>query len=215
MSWRILLNQLQCSEPRSLDVDDPLVDRLPLWQRANSYTCPRGKEPGRAYLLIQRAKLGTVDPDSLTHTITFESDLETVTLQKFVIVRALSMYGLAADPDSPMLVELRDRREIVRRETIDKGYNVTHPLPTNGESNGRYYADTLDTGSAWTWQGIVQNIWTELQDPGPAPSLPYTPTSKPESLRFYGVSAWEALHVVLEQIGCTTAGEMAIPKAVP
>jgi len=53
---------------------------------------------------------------------------------------------------------------------------------------------------------MVANMWAALPAgvAGAAPSLPYTPGGTPDGWQFIGVNAWDALHTVLEKIGCTT-----------
>lgn len=210
LDWIWYLDGKQCSHPASLLERfgrRPGTDELPLWERANSVECPIGPDPGSAWLLVERTRFNSLSKSGF-HTIKIVNPTESVTLQGYVFIRALSMFGLPGDANSPMLVELQDRRAVVAKSAINKGYNVRIPAPPNPATvANRYYPESLDGQSPWTWKRLVADIWGMLADAGLAPTIPATPviTENPDCLRFYGGNAWYALHAALSVVGLTTA----------
>jgi len=210
-NWYITLGGQHCSSlqplARSL-ASYPFADELPLWKRAHSFEFSRGTEPGVGYTVLKRGFLDGLDRNAY-HEFTWRNQFETVTIKRVVIVRALSMFGLPDDDKSPMLVEVRDCREIMRRSVVARQYNVVIPAPPASNTENRYYPESLSGFSTvWTWQGIVGDLWEKLTDGSAAAvnlTLPASSYGVPENLRFLGVNAWEAVHQVLKRIGCTTA----------
>lgn len=102
-----------------------------------------------------------------------------------------------------------------------KSYNIRtparNPAATSagtgqqyGISTREYYLSSMESpgGSpnAWTWETMIKDIWDYLPSP-PFPAsglLDFTsadfPTVNPENFKFKGISAWEALHEVLDSI---------------
>lgn len=207
-NWYSTLSDQKCLDPGALaaglaQIDHPFRDDLPLWRRANSYTCPLGKTPGVAYVLLQRSHLEQLEPNDY-HTLIFRDDRGELEIPNLLIVWSKSMFGRAGDASSPMLVKLEDKRCVLARSTVNKTYNDRKSRVAHATDATNYYTASLNAGSLWTWQGVITNLWTFLTEGGTAPTLPYTPDDRPENLRFLGGSAWEAVHVVLDQIGCTT-----------
>lgn len=182
------------------------------WGRANSYQCPRGPEPGTAWLLMLRSDLDDLDKNEY-HALTWTDGHhdEEISIGDLVIVRGVGInLALPGDPNAAYLVELQDKRRILKRSHIAKQYNVPIPVPPNcGEDTYPevlYYPDSLDSGERWTWQSMLQDIWDNLPEiAGDAPSMPWAPDTYPENFRFVGMSAWDALHIALNALSCTTA----------
>ncbi len=178
-----------------------------VWQRANSYCCPRGPDPGTAWLLVSRATIDALDKNGM-HTLEWISKLGRMTVENLIFVRALCMnLALAGDTKAAYLLELADVRHLARMSVLNASYNVRQPVPPATSGDDLYYDETLSGGTTtWTWATLLANIWAELpSNVGAAPSLPSTPNGTPENMSFEGVSAWDALHYVLDQVGCTTA----------
>ena len=182
--------------------------RIPLdfWQRANSYWCPLGAEPGVAWVLLQRNDLDDLAKNSF-HSLVFRHDDSRVTIGNLSIVKSTTMsLSLTDDPAAAMLVKLEDKRRQMAMSNIDKQYNVRIPAPSTTSGSGLYYTASLNGGSPWTWQEMVDDIWgtfpTSIR--GTAPTLPYTPSAPPEEWRFIGEWSWPRLHDSLASIGCTT-----------
>mgnify|MGYP007100061961 CR=1 FL=1 len=203
-----------CLDPGTLveHVDD---QQLPLdfWQRCNSYECPRGPEPGKAHFLLLRKDLDAINKNTFVEAI-FRSDQATVTIPKLLFSKATCMSaGISpTDQDAAYWAEFVDSRHVLDMSTIGSGtagegqYNVRCQAVEGATSTDLYYSESLNGGSLWTWQTMLDNLWGKLPSTpaGSAPVLPYTPDGSPEGFRFIGVSAWQAIHEVLEKISCTT-----------
>lgn len=169
---------------------------------ANSYRCPRGQDPGRAYVLLLGSDLTELDRNA-TLSLEFTAG-ETCTFPGLYFVRATRVSGGHHDDTNGLyMVELADVRHLLAMTACEKFINVRCPAPPAASGTSMYYADSLNAGSLYTWQTAITALWPSLA--GAAPTLPYTPTGNPENFRFVGVSAWAAVHEVLEKIGCTTA----------
>ena len=180
------------------------------WGKANSYTNPLGKEPGNLWLLMRRKDVYEMTATgTYSLTIVDTPNNQTVTAPGFSIVKAYSVVLAEAETDDAVyLVQAQDARGDMAYSSINKQYNIRHPAPNAFSGATLYYPESLNSGSIWTWETMFGDIWTNLPDSaGSAPTLPYTPHGTPEGFRFIGVSAWDALHVVLEKIGCTTKYE--------
>jgi len=174
---------------------------------ANSYWCPLGPAPGRAWVLMLRRDLDAVlaKPSSY-HELVLETrgDAPTVRLAfpKLLVEKSRRLLpGKSADPDALYLVELADKRILVDRfsDTGGLAFNV------------RSYAQAqsyLSESAGHTWASAVAVVWNTMSNVlGAFPGLPagYAPDGQPENVRFTGVNAWHALNHLLAQIGCTVA----------
>lgn len=183
------------------------------WYRANSYECPRGPDPGRAWFLITRKDLDAIDKNLFVPAI-FRSNQGNVTIAKLLFFKATCMSaGISpTDQAAAYLAEFVDPRHVLAMSTIGSGtagagqYNCRLGAVEGATSTDLYFSESLNSGSLWTWAGLIADLWAKLPSgpAGSAPTLPYTPDGSPEGFRFVGVSAWQALHEVLEKISCTT-----------
>lgn len=169
--------------------------------RANSYWCPVGPLPGRAWVLLSRKDVDAVK-DQATHTLKF-GDTSFGPLY-WVKATRLFMGGEGATA-AAYLVELADRRFTFERSSIAAQYNVRHHAPPATSGVNRYMETSLDSSALWTWQTMLADMWSNLPGGGTAPTLPYTPHGNPENWHFLGVNAWQAIHEVLHKLLCTTA----------
>ena len=178
------------------------------WGKANSITCPVGSEPGSAWVLVPAATMDSLDADSL-HDLTWVDGDTSTTWQNYVIVRAWRV-GIDGAGRQPYVVELQDKRRLLKMSALDASYNVRMPAPKArdpAKPESEYYTDTLNSGALWTWQGVLNDMWSKLPAAiaGAAPSLPYSPSGRPEELRYFGYSAWSAITELLAAIGCAIA----------
>ncbi len=172
-------------------------------RKANSYFCPAGPLPGRAYVLLLQSDVDAIKANA-TFALKFRQTEDAgaateVEFSPLYWVRATRMLkGGPDDPNSVFLVELADRRILAAK------FSATD----NQHFNVRSYANDADylTGtSGATWQTLVDDLWAELPDGfGAAPALPYAPHGVPEDFRFIGANAWQAVHLVLAKVGCTS-----------
>lgn len=170
--------------------------------RANSIICPRGMEPGSAWVLMLQSDLDTLEKNSL-HDLTIKYGDATTTFKNYIFVRSLAQTkGLPSDRKKAALVEFRDIRHVLKMSFSGAQYNVRQPAPTASIGAGLYYAQTLSGGTTiWTWATMLADIWGDLPTgKGTAPTLPYTPDGTPEDWRLE--NAWEGLGVLLGKLSC-------------
>ena len=201
--------------PRELfDAAQRLGTPTDFWGRANSFSCPRGKQAGICWLLMRRELLDELTSESagpyeLKWTTLHDNSGDQITIESLYLVNSTVTHGaLANDKDAAVLLELADRRHQFKLSSIDSQYNVRMPAPSGNPlaAADDFYTDSLNGGAVWTWQTLLTDIWGNLPSTpaGTAPTLPYTPDGTPENWRFIGENAWEALHQVLDKIECTT-----------
>jgi hypothetical protein len=190
------------------------VAPIDFWKRANSYTCPTGKESGSCWLVLPRSTFDAMASND-AHRLVVESELHTFA------VPSLYMYRTAAtaqdgDGKAAYLVELRDKRQILKMASINKQYNVKMPAPCPLDDEAEeklYYFESLDGADdaenpvVWEWQTCLDNIWSNLPSSlrGTTPELSWQPPGRPENLRFIGVSAWDAYFEALAIINASLA----------
>lgn len=171
---------------------------------ANRYRCPRGMEPGRASVLMLKRDLDKLALNAAQTLVVTSGNVCTFPGLYFVSARRVSR-GHQADPLGCQLVELADvRHQLATMTACEKFINVRCPAPPATSGASLYYADSLASGTTiYTWQTALAALWPSIA--GAVPTIPYSPSGTPENFRFVGVSAWQAVHEVLEKIGCTTA----------
>lgn len=162
--------------------------------KANSYVCPRGKESGRAWVLLDRESLNAII-DRPSHELTFQTNQEggaggsfagTTTFGPLFIINSWKLDLTEEDDGKAVhLVELGDVRYLAER-----------------------YSALFDVEPQSSWQSLVTQLWALLpSDMGSAPTLPYTPIGTPKEFDciFANKSAWESLHIILDKWSMTTA----------
>jgi hypothetical protein len=148
----------RCLDPGALYSDSTAAPQ-DFWGKANSITCPTGQTAGAAYFVVTRAVNDSLAMNSL-HTIDWLHENGTTTWQQYVISR-IWMVGIDGDGLSAALVEMRDKRHLMRG-AANWQYNVRrHSVGTYSSGNpaGQYYTDSLNAGSLWTWQAILNDMW--------------------------------------------------------
>lgn len=182
---------------------------LDFWQRANSYSCPLGSEPGSAWLLMSRMAVDYLDVNAW-HELKWQSEYDTLVIPKLVMTRATCM-NKDGDSKGCYLVEFRDKRHVLQMTAVARQYNLRLPDYEITEDQ-TYYEETLDDDGGgglipWTWQRVLEDLWEELPADlaGEAPDLPYEPEGAPEELQYFGAewSAWSAIGDLLAACGCT------------
>lgn len=164
--------------------------------RAGVYATGPGAAPGRGTVLLRAADLSALDLTADLELVFVGSAAgRTVSLSPITVLsRECVTPGGPDDPDAVFAVDVADRRHLMRMVPFDRAFNVQK---ANGSG---YYTGTLDSGSAWTWQGVVTNLATAL---GITITLPFTPHGTPENLVYWGhSSALECLCDVLDRLAC-------------
>lgn len=179
--------------------------------KANSFTNTIGDGPGRGYVLMSRDSLNSLSTSSPLNLVFGQggSD-ESIELQGIYIRTATRITpGASQSAAAIYLVELVDTRYYLLRKSINKRYNCRYLRDT---SDG-YVDATLNSGDPWTWEEVITDLWDEnttslIGSIGTLPDLSDL-ESKPENLRYEGVSAWEALNDACRRCGCTVVYDNA------
>lgn len=185
-------------------------------KRFNTYRTVRGRQPGIAYLLLERSTLDQLDRRSTRHTLRLSySQSKTVLIRNLTFIRATQLIGInVSDPDSVYAVEFADIRWWGRYFPINSVYNI-RAFDTNigkYDLTKVYYKYSTNNETAWTYKTMLEDIWKKLPTDmfGPAPTLPLINNQpvlpddrKPENYSFLQTTAWDAYNQVLEDNGLT------------
>lgn len=180
-----------------------------LWLgKGNRFILPKGKNPGIGWLLMLQKEFSEVDLDETNHVLRFEQggpDPQKLELKDLTIVKADAIYAPGIIVDGALyLVEITDKRHLFLMSAINKDYNVLSPDGSN------FFDDSLNGGSEFTWQEVLDDLWNFLptvrKPLAKGPQLLVDPlndfqlTTDPQNLRFRGISAWEAINIVLDRL---------------
>lgn len=198
--------------------DKPCFDPLTLAEECQRLGVPLGEwygranrfinhrdEPGEGDLLLSRKQLDDIKQDE-SHELIFADKVSgtKVTLKRIHIVAAVcATPGKPKDENSLYHVRVADIRRIWRLYPFDSGINC--PI-TPGDT--KYSDDTSNGGAAWTWAKAWERLWAALPTgnaegapKGERPSLPVAPNGNPYDLRYWGMSAWDAIDDFLRRLG--------------
>lgn len=202
----LTIDGLPCIDPGPLHDDNKAIGApLEFWGRANSFTCEIGREPGVAWILVPRSTHATVaNAQGLNalHTIAWNDGVATTSFAKLVLCNATCV-AMDGDFLGAYLLELRDVRQVLKKSGgITFIYNFSESMPEGTYTAlRRYETATLNAGVAWTWQTMFTSLWAGLPAvAGTAPTLPFTLPHAPETWRFRGETAWEAVNMVLDAL---------------
>lgn len=185
-------------------------DSPPELALANSLYIASGRWPARGWILLKRG-----DYNQITNLFRTDFQLQIndfsnpqLTFQNLAIVQARCVTkGVSADPNAIYLVELTDHQGVLANPwgqwPTSSQYNVVAPAYP-----GQFYQQTLNAGAVWTWNSLVQDLWTQMPLLGPYPGLPVTPTGTPENYVFPGEGCWDALNHVLDHLGLTISTDL-------
>lgn len=157
------------------------------FRKANSYWCPLGPMPGRAWVLITRA-----DFDAIRNTATHTLALGPLSIAPLYLVTARRISpGEPNDASAAYLVELVDLR-ILGVKFSDTGLlRVTPPT---------------------TWQLLLDALWATLPTVfGAAPTLPTAVPMEaaylgtPPRCAFVGQNSWRIISEILASFSCAAA----------
>lgn len=177
-----------------------------------SYVCPIGKQPGRGWVFLSRKQTVALDKNS-SHDLKFFYGNVTTTFKSLYVVQARAVYfgpsranANTAHDDVAYLVELSDCRRLFWMTSLVKAFNVRRPAPHQSPTAvltpEKCYVESLNGTSLWTWETLCTHLWSLLPSAaGAFPGLPQAVAIHPEGFRFFGVSVWDALHVVLDKLG--------------
>jgi hypothetical protein len=195
----VLFAEKPCIAPLSLAAACQDAELPAFWhKRANSFDLGAGEEPGFGWILLTR---GDIDAISLTADNTlkfFDNAGNSLTFLKITLIEAkcLTPADLGAE-NQAYLCKVVDRRFHLAKIPVNAAYNVRSAV----DASGAYLTETLNSGTAWTWAEIVEDLW-DMLGAGTVPTLPFTPDATPENLCYWGGWAWAAVNDVLTRIGC-------------
>jgi hypothetical protein len=191
------------------------------WGVANRVIVPIGMDPGVAHFVVKRDFANSIDKNGLhefTWTYTPVGGTAYVrTFSQWTLVQA-DCTGLDGDSQAAYLLEFRDKRHLLAKgELVNRAYNVTvpkHPIEAGTDIGDwrEWLAGTTAGGAIqWTWQEVLEDLWGLLDGAlaGVCPTLAWVPSHEPFNLRFYDISAWEAIGELLE---CCNA--VLVPTAI-
>lgn len=185
--------------------------------RANSFLCPRGRQPGRGWLVMRRKDAEALDK-AVTHTLTFRDGDRTLELKGLVYVtsRCLTVGAVNRDPDGAHLAEVADERWLAAnplyQHGLTKSYNVVAPDYRAATDADRWITTTINGAAPWTWRTLLADLWGRLPAAAvaaPCPDLALVPDLGepyvPHNWRFVGEPVWDALNDVLEHLSLALA----------
>lgn len=157
------------------------IPTAPWYGLCNSFTNPIGIKPGRGHLLLLR---GILDKIILSEYQTLEfASYPSNSQQSVLKLAAVRVVGapMAITPGYPgdeataFLVEVADRR-IDCVGLANKRYNwrMMPDVPHDSTS--------LNSGSAWTWAEMLEDLWDAVGNLGDFPDLPRTPDGTPQQI---------------------------------
>ncbi len=186
-------------------------DTSVFYGRCNSYFLPRGKDPGRGFLLILKEDYDSLISagENTTHTLVFKEGETTITISNLYILGYYSILGSQVETINDVyMIEIADARCLAAMLPIDWNYNLLSPDYTNE------FDDTIDGDFATVVADLYDNvpdIFTGLTDNGDYP------TGEPKGYGFHGINAWDALFQILDDtdnIGvCTRTGQLLVVSA--
>lgn len=168
--------------------------------RANVYNCPL-RSPGHGFLLVKRKWIDQRDfeqGDKFRALQIFDGYGNSFELKKVLVIGHSNAVtpGARGDEDTAYLLEVTDRRWLF----WDRGTPITDAYNLRTDADGEYITTTLNFGTAWTWQQILNDIWpTEL---GSAPTIPFTPHGTPEQIWFHNEFPLRAVDYLLTRLAC-------------
>jgi len=174
------------------------------WGRANSIHVKIGFEPGVAYLVVPRSTMDNLDVNGL-HSIVWtmaRAQVPVANTYNYWTICDARAVGVDGDLKAAYLLTLVDNRARMKKsKIINKAYNVSTPDQYGIKvSDRKWLEDTLKTPTTlWTWQEMLADVWGDLPaTAGTVPTLPWAPTHSPDSWRFHGISAWEAVKLIFD-----------------
>lgn len=191
---------------------------IPLLHKVNHFYCPSGKLPFKGWLLLPRYEYDQISPYSTSLQLkigdTTRSD-NVSTIKHLSIVQARCVTrGLESDRNALYLIEITDRRGVLHNQWFqfptnpNTMYNIRAPAYPQTDRGGTFYTNSMNGGTTWTWQTMIQDLWTQMSALlGIWPGFPqgFAPDGTPEGYYFPGVPAWPALCNVLDHLGLKIA----------
>jgi hypothetical protein len=198
-----------CVDPIKL-YDECLRSKTPIgdwWKQANHFKCPLGHLPGTGIILLRKGdidRLGIDDP----HDLVFSEFGTEVRIRNVLITSAKCVTpGARDDPNAVYQVQIADARHTLGEIILGQRYNMVQ----NDGDNYQEITVINDTDSdsdseavgyrAYTWQEMLDSIWSLASLNSTTPTLDPVPHGTPENFDFDTDSALYGLGVVLDRLG--------------
>jgi len=192
---RHLLSELDDIEQSGLITG---VERSRFLNKANSFTTSAGFDPGRAYLLLRGSDVKDLTKSNLnttSHSLKFITGGSTIEIKDLLIVQCEAITGGKGNSDQAIyLCELADKRILGPLTSVNRAYNVY-------TIDNALYEYSTNGGAAWDYQSLVLDLWAAM--PSAFGSLDTSNANfngTPANYCFHGISAWDALKKVLDDI---------------
>jgi hypothetical protein len=201
----IVFGNQPCQDPKAVG-EHCIAKGLPTdWVGLpNRFMASVGPSPGRGWLLMRLNELNALNQNGLNDLTFTDNSNGIVTIKDLIFVRADCLTpSYTGSTDAVYLVDVRDCRHLAQNEFFANPAFAQYNVRAPGGSQ-TYYAESLKSGSPFTWQQILDDLWNNwvnVPELGSSPQLGTTPNGTPEGFRFWGVPAWQAYNEVLARIG--------------
>lgn len=171
------------------------------WQgKANSFILPRGKDPGKGYILMAKGEMPDLDGHS--HELSFDDEAVKVKIQGLCVTSAEAVYSDGTEtPDTIYLVEFADKRALGHMTAINAQFNVL-----TMEKESQFYVPTaVGEKVPFSWEQVIGKLWQAMPNSwGGVPQFEgVTFAGQPRDYSFVGVNAWDAFNEVLRDLDAT------------
>ncbi len=191
-------------------------DLFPDLDRANSYYNMAGRWPDVGWLLLDRASYNLINPYATNLQLIIQDFANPpIKLTNLTVVQARCVTrGLPTDPAAIYLVQVTNVEGVLYNPwfqlPVTAQYNILAPAYSGPAPD--YYSNTTNSGTPWTWDDMVGDLWAQAGGLlGTYPHLPTAPTGTPENFIFSGVPLWEAISGVLDYLGLSVSGLYPTP----
>lgn len=190
--------------------DNGLVDEAKKLLKCNSVLLARGRWPSRGCVTMLKSEYDAIaNPHACIHALVVDAEV-TLTVPRLCITHVEAIipgFRTGSTPNVPVidstwcLVEFADARHYAGEfSALDVQYNLR-------ETTGEAYFTTGTGEGRFTYKGLCTDIWKRLSglfgDDLTFQVKDSTPDLSPENMKFLGISAWDALWVVLDLAGWT------------
>ncbi len=186
-------------------------EMIPQLDLANSLTVTSGMWPARGWLLMAASDYAKITDKYAVNLQLVIDDFKNgpLTFKNLSIVQARCVTtGVSNASNALFLVQVTDGRGVIFNPWFALGTTSQYNVPAPAYP-GRYYSETTNNGTPWTWDGMCGDLWVQMFPfLGVYPGLPYTPEGTPESFVFPGQSCWESLCLILDNLGMTVAVDL-------
>jgi hypothetical protein len=186
-----------CVDPRDV-LRECVERRIPTNDWAGKPTSFRTsiRKPGIGHVLLSRKTLKDI-PETEPHTLQFEFNGKSFTFKKVWISETRCVTpGYEQSDESVYLCDLVDYRHFLNSIWASAAYNLR-------DSSGNLNVASLNSGSQWTWSGMLGNLWAKSGELGTFPGLPsgLSPHGNPNHFDYSTSSLLAAILHACDRLG--------------